>query len=465
MVAFKDTSEPAGNFPQVDLRATPLPVRSTAYSLKPLAVGTGMVESLWSYLVRLADAHANRFHDLYWAVVAPLAKIVATPNTKVAAVSLKGERANRIVAAVEAATMRTGLVRTTLVRAEEYSCVLVCVRSHRAWCAACLKTDHVPHDRLLWNVGDVTHCSIHRTDLIERCPSCRRRQNFGAVGISIDCCAYCGASLMASVPVALLLPDDYQVWVAEETAGFLAHFDGQKADNRLALIQNMKTTIAVFGGRKPLARILRVALTSLLAWERGDHRMSLAVALRWAWVTSVPIWDLLCRKIAPTEINVQASRSEWSPTPKGVSKAPSSESYLKALAGFLAINPYLIPTKRMLINKAGGHLKHPALNATEVRCALELSQKSRRRLRYKQRIWAIVCRVHRAFTWVQGSGLPLNSRNLCSQLGRGGDMMSPLARKYFSVLKQQHTRGQLMPNPRKRVPLDVREFWAHNGLT
>lgn len=270
---------------------------------------------------------------------------------------------------------------------------------------------------------------------------------------------------MAFAPVALLLPDDYQAWVAEETAGFLAHFDGQKADNRDALVKNMKTTMVAFGGHKPLARMLRVALTSLLAWERGNNRMSLAVALRWAWVTSVPIWELLCRKIAPSEIKVQPSRSEWRPMPKAISMAPSSKSYLKALAGFLAIHPYLIPTKRMLIEQAGGHLKHPALKATEVCCALESSQKSRLRLRYKQRIWAIVCRVHRAFIWVQGSGLPLNSRNLCSQLGRGGVMISPLARKYFTVLKQQHTRGQLMPDPRKRVPLDVQEYWAHNGLT
>ena len=44
-------------------------------------------------------------------------------------------------------------------------------------------------------------------------------------------------------------------------------------------------------------------------------------------------------------------------------------------------------------------------------------------------------------------------------------MVSPLARKYLSVLKLQHTHGHKMPDPKKRVPQDVLEFWTHHGLT
>lgn len=85
--------------------------------------------------------------------------------------------------------------------------------------------------------------------------------------------------------------------------------------------------------------------------------------------------------------------------------------------------------------------------------------------RQQIRVWAIVCRVRHAFERLHASGRSVNSYCLCIQLGGGGDMVSPLARKYFSVLKQQYSRGQPLPDPNKRVPLDVREFWAHHGLT
>lgn len=464
MVAFNESPRADEELRDVDLRITHIPERSALYRLKPLGVGTGLVESLWSYLVRLADAHAVRLHDFYWAVLAPVAKITRPRCSKVALVPLKGERTEKIVAAVETLAMRTGLVRTTLIRGEENSGILVTTKKHREWCAGCLASDVVPYDRLVWSISDVTHCSVHRIRFMDRCPSCRRRQIPTAVGVSIVHCSYCGASLTGTAGDGPLLVDDYQVWTASETAALVLAMDQQKLNPGM-LTHNLRVTKTVCGGHKPFARLLQVALNSVLAWERYDNCMRLQVALRWAWVTNVPIGDLLGREIAASEIKIRASRSEWRPQARPVFKTRSSDDYLQALAGFLAKHPYAIPTKRMLIQEVGGHRKHPALNALVVRRALESSKRLRKRLRYKQRVWAIVCREYHAFVRLEKSGAALNSRNLCSLLGRGGDMVSPLARNYFTVLQQQHARGQLMPDPNKRVPQDVREFWAHHGLT
>lgn len=376
----------------------------------------------------------------------------------------KGEGARQIVAAVEVLTMRTGLERTSLLRTEKFSCVLVSSRQHRAWCARCLKADEVPYEPLIWNVADVTHCSTHGTELIDRCPTCRRRQHFGAVGASIDHCQCCGSSLSDTNNDSALLPDDYRAWMARETARFLANIDDQQAVPGV-FAQNIKVTMAACGGRRPLSRLLQVALNSLRSWEHGRNRMRLEVALRWAWVTSVPLGDLMCRSISESELKLRPSQCEWRPMGKAPSRKPTSKRYLTALAGILAKQPYVVPTKRMLLRQVGGSQKHPALNTPEVCQALESSKKSRKQLRYKQRVWAIVCRVRQAFAKLQASGLPVNSYSLCIQLGGGGDMVSPLARKYFSVLKQQYSNGHPMPDPNKRVPLDVREFWAHHGLT
>jgi len=125
MVAFNDLPAPDSRLPDVDLRPVTLPVRSTAYSLKPLAVGTGMVESLWGYLVRLSDAHSVRIRDFFWKVVAPLARIHQTKNNGNYLVTLKGERAVKAAAATEMITMREGFERTTFVRSDRHSCIMV----------------------------------------------------------------------------------------------------------------------------------------------------------------------------------------------------------------------------------------------------------------------------------------------------------------------------------------------------
>lgn len=40
------------------------------------------------------------------------------------------------------------------------------------FCPDCLATDSVPHFRLRWRLGFVTHCETHRTVLLDRCPQC-----------------------------------------------------------------------------------------------------------------------------------------------------------------------------------------------------------------------------------------------------------------------------------------------------
>jgi hypothetical protein len=464
MIALNEYSSAPDELPDVDLHVVPIPTRSAVYSPKPLAIGTGMVESLWGYLVRLADAHAVRFHDLFWAVVAPIAKIERTQSCKVAIVPLKGERAARIVAAVESVTMRAGLVRTTLMRSEKYSCVLAPTKEHREWCPNCLASDDEPYDRLVWNLKDYSHCSLHRTKLVDRCPTCQRSQKFGAVGGSIGHCAYCGGSLAAIKGGTLLMPFDYKMWVAREAAGFLAQMDKQHISQNVTA-HNLAATMVVCGGLKSLSRLLRVSPATLRACERGNSRMKLDLALRWAWVTNLSIGDLMCRNVEMTEIKLRTGQKDWRPRTRHLSQPVSAAAYLEALNAFLASQPYAIPTKKILIRQVGGYPEHPANNAQVVLSVLEESKRSRKRLRYKQRVWAIVCRVYRAFILAERSGRPLNTRNLCRQLGRGGDMASPLAQQYFTVLKQQYTRGQIMPDPKKRVPLDVREFWAHHGLT
>src|SRR5438876_2009939 len=63
-------------FESWSLSSPPVPPRSQLYSLQPVGVGTGMVESLTGYLARLAEAHSVSVGDL----VGRLLSDVASPK-------------------------------------------------------------------------------------------------------------------------------------------------------------------------------------------------------------------------------------------------------------------------------------------------------------------------------------------------------------------------------------------------
>jgi TniQ len=60
-------------FESWSLSSQPVPPRSQLYSLQPVGVGTGMVESLTGYVARLAEAHSVSVGDLVGRLLSDLA--------------------------------------------------------------------------------------------------------------------------------------------------------------------------------------------------------------------------------------------------------------------------------------------------------------------------------------------------------------------------------------------------------
>ena len=60
-------------FESWSLSSPPVPPRSQLYSLQPVGVGSGMVESLTGYVARLAEAHSVSVGDLVGRLLSDLA--------------------------------------------------------------------------------------------------------------------------------------------------------------------------------------------------------------------------------------------------------------------------------------------------------------------------------------------------------------------------------------------------------
>lgn len=450
-----DNNPPSGG---IDLTRPPLPPRSALVSLRPIGVGTGMVESLWGYLVRLSAAHAISLRDL-WRIVAPQAGI---PTGQGPNVSLKGDRAASMSAALEKLTLRHDVRRTTLVAAERNSGVVLKTASTRAWCCTCLETDEVPYDRLLWNIGLGSGCSIHSHPLRRLCPACERTQPLIANGSRIMRCAWCREPLTKGHqhPVAEL--PLYDLWASREIAAFIAHFDSRRCDPK-AVAANLNSTIKFCGGIKPTARCLRASPSTIRSWLRGTHAMALESVLRWAWLTSVSGVDLLSREVATSEVSLRDAAPKKQSLCRSKKKKLISQDYLSALEKFLKEWPLGVPTRTAIARILGGQIKTAAARSPQVIEAISAARRLRQMAARKAGIWRTVCEVYRAVSSLSKGGRPITSNKITAYLG-SGLMRGSLPKRYLFSLQQQLNAGRMPPNPKTRLPQDVQAFWKHCDL-
>ena len=442
----------------VDLSCPPWPPRSPLVSLRPIGLGTGMVESLWGYLVRLSAAHAVGLRDM-WRLVAPAAGIVVAPTLYL---SLKGERAARLAATIERLTIRTDIRQITLVAVEHNTGIVIKTCDNRAWCDMCLDTDEEPYDRQLWNIGLVGCCSIHGRPLRRRCPACGYPQLLSAMGSRIARCARCRAPLAKNDQLSVSSPTQYDLWISREIAAFIAHFASHASDNG-AITANLKATVQICGGIRPLARLLRATPNTVRSWLRGTYGMALESVLRCAWLTSLPAVDLLSREVTVSEISLREAAAPKRGTAHRKQKRLTPEDYTTALGQFLQERPFEVPACTAISRILGGSRKVQATRAPHVREAIAIARHERQVAIKKARIWHMVCDVYRAVSWLNKGARPITSRNITAYLGIAL-MKRPLARHYYFNLQQQLKAGRSPSNPIDRLPQDVQAFWKHCDL-
>jgi len=168
--------------------------RSYLYSLPPIGIGTPMVESLTSYIQRLAAAHAVETGtlvncELLLRVPYTKGELSGKVPTKLPQYSFyieaytlngTGDRARLWTSALEELTQVRRLdLLTTLPWANAIDRVHL-LRTNRAWCSFCYESwrssGHPVYEPLLWMLQVVTVCPHHRQRLHSTCPVCGRTQ-------------------------------------------------------------------------------------------------------------------------------------------------------------------------------------------------------------------------------------------------------------------------------------------------
>lgn len=190
-----------------------LPQRSRLNHLPPIGMETPLVESLTSYIVRLAESHSISISVLMTRELAPLlnkhyiqngvTKGLSTLLNRGAALNSKGELAQQLVDSLEKLTLKRNLSALTLLPLGDFLSSRELLHKTKAWCPYCYEewklSNNTIYEPLLWTLKDVTFCSRHYQPLQTICPFCDRQIPWLSSKSRIGYCSYCDLWLGNSI--------------------------------------------------------------------------------------------------------------------------------------------------------------------------------------------------------------------------------------------------------------------------
>lgn len=298
-----------------------IPQRSRLYSLRPIGVGTGEIESATSYIARLAAAHtvspwalvkheiAEQFYGQDAIIRNRLSELFAAVGS---AFNGENETCRKIVAILESLTGRSDLSQMTMAFCRGVVSSRLLLRRYQAWCPECLskwkQLDQPIYMPLLWNLRAVRVCPHHGIPLSDKCPSCGRGFYPLKARSKVGCCPDCGVWLGTSVAKDL----DAKVHglvdqaISMRVADFLRDVPSQLAGGALS---HFARNIDLFhrsgfdGNLKALAGFVGVDRFTIKFWKKGTQVPSLLSLADLSIRTSLPCNVLLLKALEPHEIS------------------------------------------------------------------------------------------------------------------------------------------------------------------
>lgn len=216
-----------------------LPPRSRLNNMSPIGLRSSLVESLTSYVARLANSHCLPVGTLMEKEIAPvinkahgganLHKIYNHTST----LNSTGVMAFDLVKALEKLTGQKNLDLLTLINWSNLLPQKSLLRHHRAWCPVCYQewysSGQVVYERLLWSLETIKICPVHRCLLHEICPYCQQKNLCLAWHTCSGYCSKCQKWLglplnELSEDCENLPPDELKamIWITESVEDLLA---------------------------------------------------------------------------------------------------------------------------------------------------------------------------------------------------------------------------------------------------
>lgn len=277
-----------------------IPERSRLASPAAICIGTAEVESLTSFLMRLAQAHAVPLRyllsdEIYADAQNGLRLPWANWMVRASTVNGTGTEVNRVVEILERHTSRTDLRYLTLL---PYKNIFAprphLLRLKRAWCGACLHdmrlAEEVVYEKLIWTIASVQICPTHELPLQDTCPHCSKEQpilSANAIpGFCHKCLKWLGDGRASKSPCS-----EKELWIACAIGEILQaapsiDLDRLVANYKNAVLQSAKNRAG--GSVRALSR-MGVDYTRVLACFRDSKTVPMDLMLNGLFDLAIPI--------------------------------------------------------------------------------------------------------------------------------------------------------------------------------
>lgn len=443
--------EAAGPMPA----ATSPPMRSRLYRLAPIGLGTVLVESLTSYINRLAWSYRVSARTLVAAEILPRlqdgwyvrdspAQLGGFGRSRAMAVNAAGATAADWSRVLEQLTAQADLRRLTLLPWAAGLPHWGLLRPAPAWCPACLDdwrehgtTIYFP---VIWMLQTVTHCQRHALLLAQRCSSCGKPQSALAAKSPPGSCTQCHSWLGTTDTVQPEQERDddelaWQRWVLQAVDELCqaALTDGSLRWE--AFPAAIATCVQVIGSTRKLGKRVQASSQLFVAWQRGTRQPSFSYLLRVCYVLGVTPVQLLhpSREGLRTALAAVPSR----PVPRQRRTMPAVgdllevEAFLKAVADGRE-PPLAIP----LVARRFGVGEKLLVHRFPAACArITLLYRAHRTARAKQRLVQEQAQVQRVTLALHAEGVTPSLSQVAARLSDPNILRRPEAKAAWRTLR------------------------------
>lgn len=306
-------------YPSWDTEPLLIPRRTPFYHLEPLGIGTPFVESLTSYVTRLAEAHRVSSLTLINHTICSIAfkqfgPILMGPLNASDTYKLNGlGRWARMAGAIlPVMTGYDSLRSLTMMSWHQVLSQNNLLHHTRTWCPACYEqarqNQEVIYDQLLWSLAPVTHCPHHRQPLQFRCPqpACQQTLPWTSPQAYLGYCPYCHTWLGQSVPAENKPPlaeTPWSSWATQSLVELLVaapNLTALPSRQRLAELFTFLATHLTHGNLNALAR--HFGLTSLYRFRRATAAPQLGHLLDLSYHLGLSPLQLLTQPLSQIDL-------------------------------------------------------------------------------------------------------------------------------------------------------------------
>jgi transcriptional regulator with XRE-family HTH domain len=445
-----------------DLTPLPMPPRSALYAPPPIGMGTALVESLSSYVTRLAEAHCVFSGRLLSKVIVPLVPgyspleqhgLFREAGEKSTLLNGTGLSAKYAVQALEKLTQRTDLVRLTLLplAATFPAKARRLLRATKAWCPHCYQDWHARgldvYDPLLWFFQDVAICSHHCCSLSTQCPyqNCARFLPAVAWRSRSGYCSYCQRWLglpqecvkVMPCPEKRDRPDQQQV--VQMVGDMLTILSARAVFPDQQRISKVLTGVAskvAEGNVTDLARALGIVQSKVQAWCHGDRRPEMTMLLRLCHDLGLSLSDFLFQEIEMLHPCLNVPNERLPHVPKKKNTIPVEQVY-SALEQILASQEYP-PLSLGEVARQLGQRYDILYKVHPVAChEIAARHKSYLQQRKETQLQRFQEEIRQAALQLLASGISPTLKRIAPQLSQPGILRSPQVRQYLHEICQE----------------------------